>query len=373
MSKMKTIDSAKLVRSSIEVISSNQTSSGAYIASPNFRVYNYSWFRDGAFIADAMLELMEYESAGRFHAWAAEVINSRIEKIQNLIQMKTQNLSVPDSEHLHCRYTADGQEGQESWTNFQLDGFGTWLWAVSRYISTTKHHDPKLIKAIEQTSQYLMAFWDSPSYDWWEESYGHLHVSSIGAIAAGLRQVAIAQLLRPELTLELLRTSEQIKNVILDRGLNKSGSLRKWLDEDGLDSSTVSLIAPLDLFDETSSLAAQTLSEVIDNLGKLGTHRHLKDVYYGGGPWPLLSAFVGLALLRMGRITEAREILNWFEAQADEQLHLPEQLDFDLLFPANRETWIEKWGQPAKPLLWSHAMYLKLLSKAEQFEGNKVA
>jgi hypothetical protein len=24
-------------------------------------------------------------------------------------------------------------------------------------------------------------------------------------------------------------------------------------------------------------------------------------------------------------------------------------------------TWVERWGEPAVPLLWSHAMYLTLL------------
>ncbi|MFO7662332.1 MAG: glycoside hydrolase, partial [Chloroflexota bacterium] len=56
---------------SIDIILENQSSSGAYLASPNFPTYHYSWFRDGAFIAYAMDIAGHHESAARFHEWAA--------------------------------------------------------------------------------------------------------------------------------------------------------------------------------------------------------------------------------------------------------------------------------------------------------------
>jgi hypothetical protein len=39
---------------------------------------------------------------------------------------------------------------------------------------------------------------------------------------------------------------------------------------------------------------------------------------------------------------------------------LPEQTG-ELLRPDRYRPWVEKWGEPASPLLWSHAMYLTLL------------
>ena len=41
-----------LARHSVAVIRAGEAPSGAYIASPTFSVYRYSWLRDGAFIAD---------------------------------------------------------------------------------------------------------------------------------------------------------------------------------------------------------------------------------------------------------------------------------------------------------------------------------
>ena len=39
---------------------------------------------------------------------------------------------------------------------------------------------------------------------------------------------------------------------------------------------------------------------------------------------------------------------------------LPEQAQDNLLRPERYEPWVERWGEPASPLLWSHAMHLRL-------------
>ncbi|MFO7740882.1 MAG: hypothetical protein R6X31_01090 [Anaerolineae bacterium] len=62
----------------------------------------------------------------------------------------------------------------------------------------------------------------------------------------------------------------------------------------------------------------------------------------------------------MGKHEEARRILRWVEAQADERGDLPEQLPRTLIAPAYLETWRDQRGDIARPLLWSHAAYLIL-------------
>jgi len=65
---------AELVRKSIDIITENQDSGGAYVASPGFREYRFSWLRDGSFIGHAML-LWEREGSTRaFLQWAARGI-----------------------------------------------------------------------------------------------------------------------------------------------------------------------------------------------------------------------------------------------------------------------------------------------------------
>ncbi|MGH2368491.1 MAG: glycoside hydrolase family 15 protein, partial [Chloroflexota bacterium] len=56
----------RLAANSVELILRHQASSGAYLASPDFPVYRFSWLRDGAFIADAMSRAGHSASADAF-------------------------------------------------------------------------------------------------------------------------------------------------------------------------------------------------------------------------------------------------------------------------------------------------------------------
>jgi GH15 family glucan-1,4-alpha-glucosidase len=91
-----------------------------------------------------------------------------------------------------------------------------------------------------------------------------------------------------------------------------------------------------------------------------GVHRHLDDDYYGGGEWLLLTAMLGLAYVDHGRYDDAGRCLSWIEAHATPSCRLPEQSQDHHLRPERYEPWVERWGEPAVPLLWSHAMYLRL-------------
>ena len=66
----------ELRRRSVEVIRDGQDASGAYVASPTFPPYGYSWLRDGSFIADAMSRVGERESAEAFFDWVARIVES---------------------------------------------------------------------------------------------------------------------------------------------------------------------------------------------------------------------------------------------------------------------------------------------------------
>ena len=63
-----------------------------------------------------------------------------------------------------------------------------------------------------------------------------------------------------------------------------------------------------------------------------GVHRHLDDVYYGGGEWLLLTAMLGLAEPEHGE-----ERLEWIAAHAAPDGGLPEQSQDHLLHPDQYE------------------------------------
>ena len=99
-----------LARHSVAVIEANQAATGAYVASPNFPVYRYSWFRDGAFIADAMSRAGRPASAEAFFSWCAGVLEARVAKIDSLIERHRSGHAIGPDEFLHARYTVDGRE-----------------------------------------------------------------------------------------------------------------------------------------------------------------------------------------------------------------------------------------------------------------------
>lgn len=343
---------------SVDVILENQHASGAFIASPNFGVYRYSWFRDGAFIAEAMRVVGEHASAARFHVWAAGVVNARAEQMAALVA-RSQDGDEPEPEdHLHCRYNLDGSTADEEWTNFQLDGFGTWLWAVTQCWPDEPPADVRA--AVHRLVPYLTQFWATPSFDWWEESAGHVHVSSVGCIARGLESVAGASWLDADVRRSAASTASAIRAAILSDGVF-AGALAKWFGGgDAVDASALALIAPLGFLNPASHLAAETVAAIRNRLANPGVHRHLGDTYFGGGQWLLLTAMLGLAELALGDADSAQQRLIWIGAQARPNGDLPEQVPVRLLFPDFEAKWIEQWGPVASPLLWSHAMFLLL-------------
>jgi len=91
-----------------------------------------------------------------------------------------------------------------------------------------------------------------------------------------------------------------------------------------------------------------------------GVYRYKMDSYYGGGQWVLLTAWLGWVEYKIGQHDRAEKRLAWIENQADENDWLPEQVPNHLLAPQYFNEWVDKWGEIAKPLLWSHAMYMIL-------------
>jgi GH15 family glucan-1,4-alpha-glucosidase len=149
--------------------------------------------------------------------------------------------------------------------------------------------------------------------DWWEERTG-IHAVTLWCVGNGLRSDEI----RRE---ALAHAHDRLDASLLFIGRPE---LVDWVEE--------SLVAPGG-----------------------GVWRNLDDEYYGGGEWLLLTAMLGLA-----RPERAEACLRWIEAHATPDGLLPEQSQDHLQRPERYEPWVARWGPPPCPLLWSHAMYLRL-------------
>src|SRR5258705_9529117 len=155
---------AAVARRSVAVILDNQAPSGAYIASPSYPTYAYSWLRDGAFIADAMSRAGQVASAEAFLGWCARVLVDRRAQVETLIARRTAGETMLPDEFLHTRFTLDGRDSDAAWENFQLDGYGAWLWALGAH--RRRHGRPvaQFLDGASLSARYVIAFHEYPSF-----------------------------------------------------------------------------------------------------------------------------------------------------------------------------------------------------------------
>lgn len=339
---------ARLARRSVELIRAHQASSGAYPACPTFPPYRFCWLRDGSFIADAMSRVGQVVSAEAFFRWCAGVLEARAQTVERLVEARERGEPVDPAEHLRTRYALDGGEPDLDWANYQLDGWGAWIWALAGHVERHGRDAGPFARAAGLSARYVAAFWEEPCYDWWEEREG-IHTVTLAAVAAGLRGAEILGVGAGEPRIE-----EAVR-------AHSTGRLRSSWDEDRVDASLVAVATPFRLLPPDDPVVAGTVAAVESELvDERGVQRYLDDEYYGGGKWLLLAALLGLQYFETGREDEAYAQLEWVAAQAAPDGALPEQVPGHLLRPDRYEDWVARWGPPASPLLWSHAFLLDL-------------
>ena len=347
-----------LAAKSVETILANQAPTGAYFAAPGFDPYRFCWLRDGSFIADAVSRAGEVASAEAFFDWCADVLETRRSVIEELVERRSGGESVHSSEHPHSRFTLEGNDSAGEWSNHQLDGYGSWMWALGEHAGRHGRDLSRLGDAVELGACYVAAFADDPCFDWWEERTGR-HTVTLAAAAAGLRVAAGIDGVAPDVR-ESSRAGAEAATASIRRGGACGGRLNAALGGDRLDASLLACAVPFGILAPDDPLILATVEALEGELAHGGVHRHADDTYYGGGEWLLLAALLGWYYAAAGREEDAWAQLAWVAGQAEPNGDLPEQTDEHLLAPAAREEWVRRWGPPASPLLWSHAFYLAL-------------
>jgi len=346
-----------LIQTSLELIRAGQAPSGGYQASPTFPTYRYSWYRDGAFIAYAMDLYGEHDSAARFHAWAALAIVDRQVVVRRALARAAAGRALGEADILHTRYGLDGREADEAWPNFQLDGFGAWLWALNEHRVRAGSELPgEMLAGAGLAADYLRGLWRLPCYDCWEEFPDQIHAYTLAAIHGGL--AAYGQIAGTDESGTLAAIESTLRGQLLAHG-----GFVKFVGSTEVDASLLGLALPFRVVEPADPVMRATVDRIESELRVGGLHRYRADSYYGGGEWVLLAGWLGWYYANLGEIDRARQLLTWIEAQADERGWLPEQVAHNLNDPDQLEPWRQRWGPSARPLLWSHAKYL-ILRKA---------
>ena len=346
-----------LAERSAGLLREHQDPGGAWPASPDFAPYQYSWFRDGSFIAEGASAAGLHFEADRFHAWCLGVLEREQPAVDGVLAALAAGKQPDDSDYLPARYRLDGTRQVDDWWNFQVDGYGSWLWALERHLSRTLPGDPAAYAVgIETAVTYLVATGTDTCRDWWEENRDETHVTTLAGVAGGLRAAVRMGTLPQPLRTRAVEVAERCCSLIRTEGVH-DGHLVKWLGGTEVDASLLAVAALYDVLPLGDPLVVATVAEVEARLVDGGVHRYEADTFYGGGQWPVLAALLAWHHARSGDTARAAELLDWVVTAADADLLLPEQVA-PLLAPEVLDEWLERWGPSAHPLLWSHGMFL---------------
>ncbi len=342
---------------SLAVLREGQARSGAFVASPAFRVYDFGWLRDGSFCAHALDRVGHRAASGAFHRWVQETIERQRPQAESAIRRADSGETPPADAMLPARFTLSGaieeHDPHDPWPNFQVDGYGLWLWSLEQHLAG-RALDASQAATVDLTARYLAATWRLPCWSCWEEFHTGEHTSTLAAVSSGLD--AAARLLDDA---AFANEADRVREQLATRFLT-DGHFGLAPGESRVDSSVAWMSVPLGVFPAGDPRVVATIDaikrELVGPSG--GVYRYRGDTYYGGGEWLLLTSSLAWHEAVAGDRATARELCAWVRAQAHENGDLPEQVTTCSQVPAMVEPWVERWGAVANPLLWSHAMFL---------------
>jgi GH15 family glucan-1,4-alpha-glucosidase len=346
-----------LIRRSVESILKNQRDNGAVIASPDFDQYRFCWLRDASFIAYALDRAGEHEASGRYHSWVNDAVAGIADVIDRVIAKHVLGEDLSPLEMPPARFALDGSTVVDDWPNFQVDGYGTWLWSLGEHLSRTGHTSvpENLRDSVARVAHYVSTFALSPCYDVWEENGDAIHTSTLASVFGGL--TSAGRLLGDP---QYVARAEEVR-VLLAESAAQNGFYVKSTANGDVDASTLWLTAPFGVVDANDEYFAKTVALIEDRLTlEGGIRRYPTDVYFGSGAWPVLTGSLGWHYMGVGDYDRAERCREWIASHIDDNGLLGEQYGGDERDFQHYHEWVLRWGLPAQDLMWSHAMFVVL-------------
>lgn len=345
------------IQRSVESILRNQKANGAIIASPDFDQYHYCWLRDGSFCAYALDWAGEHEASAQYHSWANDVIHGIGGLIDRVIDNYERGVALDPTHMPPARFSLGGTTLGDDWPNFQVDGYGTWLWSLGEHLRAIGQSElpEQYRESVTRVGSYLATFGLSPCYDVWEESGNAVHTSTLACVYGGL--ASAARLLDDA---RLLAAAQKIQARLLEDAA-VAGYFVKSNQNTDVDASALWLSSPFGVVSPSDLNFTNTVDLITERLTlDGGLRRYSTDTYFGSGAWPVLTASLGWHYATLGDLEKAHQCKDWISAHFDELGRLGEQFGGEVRDPKFYQEWVERWGPPAQDLTWSHAMYVVL-------------
>jgi GH15 family glucan-1,4-alpha-glucosidase len=345
------------VRRSVDAILRNQSKNGAIIASPDFAQYSFCWLRDSSFNAYALDLAGEHAASSRYHLWVNRAVTGIAQTIDDVIGAHERGSSLSPLHMPPARFALDGSVVIDDWPNFQIDGYGTWLWSLGRHLdfSGSAEVPAEYLDSVRRVARYLATFCFSPCWDVWEENGDAVHTSTLACVYGGL--MAAGRLLGESSYLESAAT---VKTRLMDDAQRHGYFVKSSLNDD-VDASCLWLEAPFGVVEPDNAHFAATVALIEDRLTlEGGIRRYSTDVYFGSGAWPVLTGSLGWHYANLGDRENAERCRAWIADHIDANGQLAEQFGGEDRDVEHYHEWVLRWGPPAKDLMWSHAMYIVL-------------
>ncbi len=360
---------AASVQAAVRAMLACQQPNGALVASPDFEQYYYCWLRDSSFAAYALDRCGEHDASARYHDWASGAIAGIGQQIDAAVERRLAGETIAPHLLPPTRFNLDGSVAADDWPNFQVDGYGTWLWALREHLSSADREQlpARWRDSAGLAARYLAAFALDACYDVWEENAEGVHSSTLACVYGGL--LAAAELLEDPDLRDRARDVQSHVRMTADA----AGRLQKSTISTEVDASMIWLATPFALVDDRDPLFEEALREITEELTfEGGIRRFPSDTFFGGGSWPVLTASLGWHHAAAGDLATARQCLAWVAEHVDAQGRLGEQFGGERRLPEKYTEWTDRWGHPARDLLWSHAMYTVLSLEIGAAEGSHV-
>jgi GH15 family glucan-1,4-alpha-glucosidase len=358
------------VRAAVAAMLACQQDNGALIASPDFCEYHFCWLRDSSFAAYALDRCGEHDASARYHDWVNAALAGIGAKLDTAVSRHRAGLPADAAVLPPTRFGLDGTAVADDWPNFQIDGYGTWLWSLREHLHRAGRGalPAELRLSARRAASFLAQFALDPCYDVWEENGTGVHSSTLACVYGGL--TAAAELLEdPALLARAREVQSSVRVTAAAAGRYQKSSISAEVD-----ASMIWLATPFGLVDERDPLFVAAVREITAQLDlDGGLRRFPSDTFFGGGAWPVLTASLGWHQAVTGDVEAARRSLAWVARHIDEQGRLGEQFGGDRRQPRMYREWVDRWGHPARDLLWSHAMYAVLSLELGAAAGEPVS
>lgn len=361
---------AQTARTSLLLIRTQITLEGAVIAGNDSdcmaggNTLNYSnvWPRDGALVAEALLQAGARDLSEDWVAWCVRYL--------------------PESGRFVQKYWADGTLGV-SWHPYwlhgrvvepiQIDETALSLWTAVRYVQSVLNQGgsvpEELLDWLVRPAEGCLTFIGEdglplPSWDLWEERRGVSFFAVSSLIAAFMEAAELFGTLGDEvLALRCQLAAERMREAALTKMVGSDGCFVRQLTEEGhqdkiVDAALVGglVLGSFDLERPEVRATLDKVKRVLHNSSPSGgcpryegDYYHRMSEHYPGSPWFICSLWIAQLHLLLGDDPKlAEEILVWACDKAFSTGVMSESLHPETSEPLS-----------VGPLTWSHAEFVR--------------